>query len=106
MVDKKEREAQLVKMYEQGVEAKQLKEFPIFDLVIKELEEELLDAVRNGKWFDFSNGINIGQKARDENCRRLQVLDDLVAIIENKMANGAEALKRLEANRNGSSKQR
>lgn len=97
-MDKLEREAQLVKEFSDGRQAKSLLEHPAFARAVEKLETSYINAVRNGKWLDFSNGINVGKKAREENCRRLQVLDDLVTNLKNEMLKGEQALKRLEAN--------
>ena len=61
---------------------------------IEELESMYIAAIRSGSWFK--------KRAREENCRRLQVLDDLVTVINNKITEGDRALERLEASNNGS----
>ena len=89
-MDKGERNANLLEEVKLGMEAKTLANNPVFDKAIKELETSYFDAIRSGSWFK--------KRAREENCRRLQVLDDLVVIIKNKIERGEQALKRLEAN--------
>ena len=89
---KKEREAQLLDEYIEGMAAKGLVNNQVWQNTIKELEATYIDAIRNdGGWFKFKDD-------REENCRRLQVLDDLVTTINNKLEQGEQARKRLEAN--------
>jgi len=92
-MDKLEREIQLHEDFATGKEAKTLAGHPVWKSVISELEESYIGAIRRGSWFP--------RKVREENCRRLQVLDDIVATIESKLIKGEEALRRLEAH-NGS----
>ena len=89
-MDKAERALQLQAEYEKGVKAKNFASNPIWKETVKELEDSYITAIRSGNWFN--------KIAREENCRRLQVLDDLVTIIENKIERGEQARKRLEAN--------
>jgi hypothetical protein len=89
-MDKKDRELQLKNEIKKGMEAESLANHPVFKETVKELEASYITAIRSGNWFK--------KRAREENCRRLQVLDDLVTIIENKIVTGEQALKRLEAN--------
>jgi hypothetical protein len=92
-MDKGERAAQLTKEVREGMSAESLKNNKVWAETIQTLENTYINAIRSGSWFK--------KRAREENCRRLQVLDDLVTIINNKIVTGEEALKRLEAN-NGS----
>lgn len=89
-MDKAERSQQLVKEFSEGREAKSLIEHPAFKRAVDKLEGSYIKSIRSGNWFK--------KRAREENCRRLQVLDDLVTILENEMTRGEQALKRLEAN--------
>ena len=89
-MDKGERNANLLEEVKLGMEAKTLASHPVFEKAVKELETSYFDAIRSGNWLQ--------KRAREENCRRLQVLDDLVVIIKNKIERGEQALKRLEAN--------
>ena len=91
-MDKAERNLQLVGEVREGQKAEAFANNGFRDYA-KELETMYINAIRSGSWFK--------KRAREENCRRLQVLDDLVAVIENKINTGEHALKRLEAN-NGS----
>lgn len=87
---KKEREAELLEEFKDGAEAKRLVNNQVWIDTIKELECTYIDAIRNdGGWFKFKDD-------REENCRRLQVLDDLVTTINNKLELGEQARKRLE----------
>jgi hypothetical protein len=97
-MDKKERESQLLDELREGKDAKNLANNPIWKSVIEELETYYISSIRSGSWFK--------KRAREENCRRLQVLDDLVTVINNKITTGEEAQKRLEANKNGSKQRR
>ena len=97
-MDKKERESQLLEELNEGKEAKNLANNPVWKSAIEQLDKHLTDSIRSGGWFK--------KRAREENCRRLQVLDDLVIIINNKITTGEEAHKRLEANKNGSKQRR
>ena len=97
-MDKKERESQLLEELNEGKEAKNLANNPVWKRTIEELETYYIDSIRSGSWFK--------KRAREENCRRLQVLDDLVTGINNKITMGEEARKRLEANKNGSKQRR
>jgi hypothetical protein len=92
-MDKAERNLQLVGEAREGQKADSFMNQSGFKEYAKELETMYINAIRSGSWFK--------KRAREENCRRLQVLDDLVAVIENKINTGEHALKRLEAN-NGS----
>ena len=106
-MDKKEREHQLVEEARDGIEAESLVNNSIWKEVIGTLESHYLASIRNSNWFQITHGgINLGKWEREENTRRLQVLDDLVALIENKIETGELALKRLEANSNGSKQRR
>jgi hypothetical protein len=89
-MDKGERAAQLLEEVQKGMKAKSLVNHEVWKETIKELESTYIAAIRSGSWFK--------KRAREENCRRLQVLDDLVTIIENKIERGEQARKRLEAN--------
>lgn len=89
-MDKGERNANLLEEVREGYKAKAV--INGLSVYAKELEETYINAIRNdGGWFKFKDD-------REENCRRLQVLDDLVATIKNKIERGEQALKRLEAN--------
>ena len=105
-MDNKERDLQLINEVNKGLEAKKLTNTNVWKDVIKEMEDTYVTAIRSGSWINFSGGINIGKKAREENVRRLQVLDELVVTLTNKIATGEEAQKRLEAMRNGSKQRR
>ena len=89
-MDRNERNSQLRQEVADGIEAKSLAQHPVFKEAVQTLEASYIKAIRSGSWFK--------KRAREENCRRLQVLDDLVAILEHKINRGEEALKRLEAN--------
>jgi len=88
-MDKAERSLQLVGEVKKGQDAETFANSG-FREYAKELETMYISAIRSGSWFK--------KRAREENCRRLQVLDDLVTIIESKIVTGEQALKRLEAN--------
>ena len=88
-MDKAERNLQLVGEVREGQKAEAFANNGFRDYA-KELETMYINAIRSGSWFK--------KRAREENCRRLQVLDDLVTIIESKIVTGEQALKRLEAN--------
>ena len=92
-MDKAERNLQLVTEVRKGQQAESFVNHSGFKEYAQELETMYITAIRSGSWFK--------KRAREENCRRLQVLDDLVSVIENKINTGEHALKRLEAN-NGS----
>jgi hypothetical protein len=89
-MDKKARERQLIQEQAEGIEAKKLVNNKVWKEAVETLEASLIDAIRSGNWFQ--------KKAREENCRRLQVLDDLKTVINNKLEMGEQARKRLEAN--------
>ena len=87
-MDKAERQAQLIDEYQQGVEAKSLVDNKIWKEAIAHLESSYIGSIRSGSW--------LKKRAREENCRRLQVLDDLVNIINNKILLGEQARVRLD----------
>ena len=89
-MDKAERQAQLLEDATKGMKAKSLANNEVWAETIKELEASYVQAIRSGNWLQ--------KRAREENCRRLQVLDDLVTIINNKIERGEQSRKRLEAN--------
>ncbi|MHC1627428.1 MAG: hypothetical protein ACXQTI_01165 [Candidatus Nezhaarchaeales archaeon] len=93
-MDKAERSLQLVGEAREGQKAEEFSNTSQFKEYAKELEAMYINAIRSGSWFK--------KRAREENCRRLQVLDDLVTIIESKIVMGEQALKRLESNKNAS----
>ena len=97
-MDKLERQAQLTKEFQEGRQAKNLLENPAFSRAVEKLESSYIKAIKRGNWLDFNNGVNVGKRAREENCRRLQILDDLITNLKNEMNRGEEALKRLEVN--------
>jgi len=106
-MDKADRETQLVQEARDGLEAESLVNHTVWKETIAALEEHYIASIRNSNWLHITNGgINLGRLEREENTRRLQVLDDLVALINIKIETGELALKRLEANSNGSKQRR
>ena len=89
-MDRKERESQLTQEVKEGIEAKSLVNNKVWHDAMETIEASLIDAIRSGNWLQ--------KRAREENCRRLQVLDDLKTVINNKIESGEQARKRLEAN--------
>jgi len=100
-MDKTERAGQLVEEVRAGIEAESLTRHPVWQAAVKELEDRYMDGLRKRSWIKFVDGMDFSKKAREEDLRRLQVLDDLVSIIETKIVTGEQAQKRLEANKNG-----
>ena len=105
-MDKTERSGQLVEEVRAGIEAEGLTRHKVWQDTIKELEDKYINGLRKRSWIKFIDGMDFSKKAREEDLRRLQVLDDLVNIIETKIVTGEQAQKRLEANKNGSKQRR
>ena len=106
-MDKAAIEAKLTDDVTEGIKAESLVNNPVWKEVVSEYEEALITSIRKSSFLQFNNGgINLGKKAREENTRRLQVLDDLVVLINNRIEKGEESFKRLEASKNGSKQRR
>lgn len=96
-MDKKEREQQLINEVGNGINAEKLLNNAAFKEAVQDLNDKYIRSIRSGNW--------LKKRAREENCRRLQVINELVTILGNKVITGEQAQQRLEAN-NGTKQRR
>ena len=92
-MNKGDRAGQLTEEFKVGADAKKLLNNKVWRQTVEDLRNSYIRSIESGSW--------LKKRAREENCRRLQVLNDIVATIEIKHERGEQARKRLEAN-NGS----